>query len=95
LFKFRQFQGAWFIFGQVATIDKNLDECSRIKKLCVWGSFGATTLSIRGLFVTVSINDTEHNNALLLCWVSHFIYYFAECQSVAALPCEVRIVSSV
>jgi hypothetical protein len=34
--------------------------------------------------VTVSIKDVQHNNALLLCWVSlysvsHFISYYAEC----------------
>jgi len=42
-----------------------------------------TTLSIKGLHVTLSISDTQHNNALplcwvLLCWVSRFIYYYAE-----------------
>ncbi len=25
------------------------------------------------------ICDTQHNNALPLCWVSRFIYYYAEC----------------
>ncbi len=47
---------------------------------------GATTLSltslnIRNFYVTLSINDTQHNNALLLWWASHFIYYYPECRS--------------
>ncbi len=35
------------------------------------------TLSIKGLFVTLSIHDTEHYKALLL--VSHFVCCYAEC----------------
>jgi hypothetical protein len=30
-------------------------------------TFSTTTLSIKGLFATVCINDTQHNNKLLLC----------------------------
>jgi hypothetical protein len=30
-------------------------------------TFSIMTLSIRCLYVTVRINDTQHNNALLLC----------------------------
>ncbi len=42
------------------------------------------TVSIRSFYLTVSIKDTQHSSALLLClvslcWVSHFIYYYAEC----------------
>jgi hypothetical protein len=38
--------------------------------------------SIKGLFVTLSINDTQHNNNLYrvpLCSVSCFIYCLVEC----------------
>ncbi len=31
-----------------------------------------------GLYVLINISDSRHNNALQLCWVSNFIYYFAE-----------------
>ncbi len=31
------------------------------------------TLSLKGLYVKQSINDTQHNNALPLCWVSCLI----------------------
>jgi hypothetical protein len=27
----------------------------------------------------LSKSDAQHNNALPLCWVSHFIYCYAEC----------------
>jgi hypothetical protein len=27
----------------------------------------------------LGINDTQHNNALQLCWVWHFVYCHAEC----------------
>ncbi len=33
-------------------------------------TFGITTLSIKGLYVTLSINDTQNINALPICWVS-------------------------
>ena len=36
--------------------------------------------------VTVSLNDTQHNNALPLCWVSHFIYHYAECRYAVLYP---------
>jgi hypothetical protein len=36
-------------------------------------------LGIRDLFVTKSINDTRHNNALPLCLQTRFIYDYAEC----------------
>ncbi len=49
---------------------------------------GATTLSImthsittlrkKGLYVTLRISDTQHNNILPLCSVV-FLFYFAEC----------------
>jgi len=41
-------------------------------------TFTITTLNIRGYFVTASINDAQHNNALSLCWVSLFIDYYVE-----------------
>jgi len=31
-------------------------------------------------YVKVDINDTQHNNAPLLCWKKCFIYYYAECR---------------
>ncbi len=42
------------------------------------------TLSIKGLYMTLNKNDTQHSNALplcwmSLCWVSRFIYCFTEC----------------
>ncbi len=40
--------------------------------------------------MTVSINDTQRNNALLLCCVSHFIYYFAECHYAECHYAECR-----
>jgi hypothetical protein len=42
----------------------------------------SVTLSIMGLFVTLSINDTQHNNNLQwvpLYWISHFIYCNTKC----------------
>jgi hypothetical protein len=45
-------------------------------------TFNTTTLSIRRLFVTFSISDTQQNNALPLCWESQFIYCYAECHYV-------------
>jgi hypothetical protein len=47
-------------------------------------TFSIITLSIKGLYVTLSICDIQHNNAmsigwLSLCWVSHFIYDYGEC----------------
>jgi hypothetical protein len=57
--------------------------------------FGATTISITTfstmalsiwcLFVTVRISDSQHNNALPLCWVSHFIYRHVECLSLSVI----------
>jgi len=46
-------------------------------------TFIIMTLNIKGLFVTLSINNTQH--ALSLCWVSlcsisHFIYCYAMCR---------------
>ena len=41
-------------------------------------TFSLMTLSLKGLYVTLSIKDTKHNNALPLCWVSHLIYCYAE-----------------
>jgi hypothetical protein len=42
-------------------------------------TFGMTTLSIKGLYMTLSISDTRHNRhsikTLTLCWVSYFINY--------------------
>ncbi len=35
------------------------------------------TLCIKG-YVTLSVNDTQHNNALPLCCMSRFIHYYAE-----------------
>jgi hypothetical protein len=37
-----------------------------------------TTLSKRGLYVTLSICDSQNNNALLLCLSVAFYYYYAE-----------------
>ncbi len=40
---------------------------------------GATTLRIMTLSkTTFSINDPRQNNALPSCWVSYFVYYYAE-----------------
>ncbi len=36
------------------------------------------TLSRKGLYETLSTNDTQHNNDLPLCLVSRFIYSYAE-----------------
>ncbi len=38
------------------------------------------TLGIKGFYVTFSINNAQHNNALPLCWILPFIYYYAECK---------------
>jgi hypothetical protein len=51
-------------------------------------TFSKMTLSIKGLFVKLIINDIHHNNTLFQvpwCWilecrVSHFIYWYAECR---------------
>ncbi len=37
-----------------------------------------TTLNIKGLYVTLSISDTQLNNALPLDLVSRFIHYYSE-----------------
>jgi len=65
-----------------------------IKAFIVEPQGGTTTLgiitlslmthNIKSFYVTLSISDSQHNNALLLCWVSlccvsHFIYFNAEC----------------
>ncbi len=44
-------------------------------------TFSITTLSIRSSYVTLGISDSQHKRplALPLCWVSHFIFYYAEC----------------
>jgi hypothetical protein len=34
----------------------------------------------KGIISDIQQNDTHLNNALTLCWVSHFIYYYAECR---------------
>ncbi len=49
------------------------------------------------LSITDSINDTQHNNAMLLgwlssCWVSHFIYCYAECHYTECRYAECRYV---
>jgi hypothetical protein len=44
----------------------------------------------KGLISDTQHNDTQHNNALLLCWVSNFIYYYAECHYVECLYAECR-----
>ncbi len=49
-----------------------------------------TTLSIKGLHVTFIINYTQRNNALPLCWVSSFIYRFAECHYAECHYAECR-----
>ncbi len=36
------------------------------------------TLSKKGLYVTLRISDTQHNNTLPFCSVV-FLFYFAEC----------------
>ncbi len=51
--------------------------------------------SINGLFVTFSINGTEGNNTLLLCWmslwlVSCFIYCYGECHYAECRNAECR-----
>jgi hypothetical protein len=40
--------------------------------------------------VTLSINDTQHNNALPLCWVSQFINCYAECRYAECCYSECR-----
>ncbi len=69
---------------------------SAFRCISIWISvttISMTTLCAKGLFVTLSINDTQHNKTfimlsfefhLLLCWmssywVSSFIYCYAEC----------------
>jgi len=42
-------------------------------------TLGITALSIRGSNVRLSISDIQHKNAMLLCWMWHFIYYYAKC----------------
>ena len=49
----------------------------RIKGLFV--TLSMMKLIIKWLFVTVNINDTQQNNDLILCWVSCFIFCYAEC----------------
>ena len=47
------------------------------------------TLSTNDIAQTMlSISDTQHNNILILCWVSHFIYCYAECHYAACLFAE-------
>jgi len=53
-------------------------------------TFSITKLSIKGLHVTLSISDTHHNSTLLLCRVSHFIYYYAECHHAVCRYAECR-----
>jgi hypothetical protein len=60
-------------------------------------AFSITTLSKWGLHVTLSISDTQHNNALPLYWmslcsVSCFIYYYAECHHAECRYAECRYV---
>ncbi len=45
-------------------------------------TFSIMALSITSLFVTFSINHTQHNTLyrVPLCWVSLFIYCYAECR---------------
>ncbi len=47
-------------------------------------TFSRTTLSMKGLFETLKRNDTKHKwssitTCVLLCWMPHFIYCYAEC----------------
>ncbi len=58
-------------------------------------TFRIMTLSMKGLYATVSINNTQHNNTLPLClvslsWVSRFIYYYAECHCAECCYAESR-----
>ncbi len=48
-------------------------------KISLRTTFSLMTLSIKGLHVALSMNDTQHINAPLLCLLSGFIYYYAEC----------------
>ncbi len=41
-------------------------------------TFSIMTLCLKCLLVTLSINDAQHNNKAI-CWVSLFIYFYAEC----------------
>jgi hypothetical protein len=51
-------------------------------------TFSIMTLSLNGLFATISIRDTQHNGTqnnntqhwVPLCWVLRFIYCYAECR---------------
>jgi hypothetical protein len=40
-------------------------------------TFSIMTLSIKGLYVTLCINDTEHIHFSALCLMSRFIYIYA------------------
>ena len=48
------------------------------------------TLNIQGLNVTISTNNIQHNNALILCRVSRFIYCYPECLHAKCLYDECR-----
>ncbi len=39
--------------------------------------------------VTVSVSDSQHNNALPLCWASRFIYHYDECRVLFAIMLSV------
>jgi hypothetical protein len=41
-------------------------------------TFNKMALSIKSLLVTFSNNEIQHNKTLPKCWVSHFIYCYAE-----------------
>ncbi len=42
-------------------------------------TFSINTLSIKNLVLTFCRNDPQHSNTLTFCWVSRFMYCFAEC----------------
>jgi hypothetical protein len=61
------------------------------KERLIWYPKGATTLGIMDLYATLSIKDTKLNNDLLLCSVSHFIYYYAECRYAESRRAILRV----
>ncbi len=52
-------------------------------------TFSLPTLTIKGSYVTVSMNDTQHNNALPLCWES-----FLLCRVTFCCCCSVFFVNT-
>jgi hypothetical protein len=61
-----------------------LNEASSFNLTIILAILCLTTLNIKGMYMTLSISDIQHDNDLpsyrvSLCGVSHFIYANAEC----------------